>query len=166
MVILDALTVRSRDSALSAMFYMLCSVIPNIINNDLVFPDMGGAIPYDLLRTRKYTQDFRIQRLERPSINPAGGQSSDNFIRDLRDKYAANTKYFEMPDNSIRNVLLVDEFSGSGNQAKDAISDWQENLSPRTKISVFFMAIHENGFSELQTHFPNVKIYAAELLVS
>jgi len=164
MIALDALIVRSEDSAISAMFYMLCSVLPNIIKCNLDYAKNFGAIPYDLLRSKRYINHFKIQRLERPTVNPAGGQSSDNIIRDLRYKYSANKKYFEEPDSETRQVLLVDEFSGSGNQAKNAISNWRKHLSPSTKISVFFMAIHENGLGELQSKFPDVYFYAAEIL--
>lgn len=164
MIALDALIVKCEDSDRSAMFYILCSVLPYIMKCNLDCPGNFGAIPYDLLRSKRYIKNFKIQRLERPTVNPAGGQSSDNIIRDLRYNYSTNKKYFEAPDSKTPQVLLVDEFSGSGNQAKGAIADWRKHLSPNTKISVFFMAIHENGLKELQSKFPDVQFYATEIL--
>jgi len=164
MIALDALIVRSEDSAKSAIVYMLCSVLPNIIKSSLYSPTNRGAIPYDLLRDPKYSNQFRIQRLERPTSNPEGGQSSDNIIRDLKHDYSSDDKYFGKPDNQISQMLLVDEFSGSGNQAKKAIIDWRKHISFRTKISVFFMAIHEDGFDMLQREFPDISFYTTEIL--
>ena len=164
MIALDALIVRSIKSAASSIFYMFCSVLPSIIQCDLDYSDNFGAIPYSLLRNRKFVKDFKIQRLEPPTDNPGAGQSSDDIIRDLRYKFSVNTKYFDMPDDSTPHVLLVDEFSGSGTQAIEAIVSWKDNLSASTKISVFFMAIHENGLLELRKQLPAVQIYAAEIL--
>jgi hypothetical protein len=164
MVILDALIVRSKESAVSSIFYMLCSVLPNLLNEIYEYRDNLGAMPYDLLHKKTYTSKFRIQRLEPPFRDPAGGQSSDDIIRDLRYTYTANEKYFKMPQGNIPHVLLVDEFSGSGQQAKDAISDWKNRLSPKTKISAFFMAIHKKGLTDLQNQFNDVNFYAAEVL--
>jgi len=164
MISLDALMVRSRESASSSLWYMLCSILPNLINDNLFPPNSYGAIPYDLLRDDKYIEDFRIQRLERPTDNPGGGQSSDNIVRDLKYSNSTNEKYFHTPQHDCPHVLLVDEFCGSGNQAVGAINDWLGNLSPKTIISVFFMAIHEKGLKKLQAEFPNVQIYASEIL--
>jgi hypothetical protein len=164
MIALDALIVRSKYSARSAMFYMLSSVLPSIINCNSECAKNFGAIPHDLLRHKNFIKDFKIQRLERPTVNPGGGQSSDNIIRDLRHSYSVNEKYFEIPDDKTPHVLLVDEFSGSGNQAKKAITDWISHISPSIKISVFFMSIHENGLKTLKKKFPRVKFYAVEIL--
>lgn len=164
MIVLDSLIVRSADSAKSLLFYMLCSVLPSILNLDLGFSSNYGAVPYDLLRKKDYINKLRIQRLERPNSNPAGGQSSDNIIRDLRYKFSADEKYFEVPKDEQQQVLLVDEFSGSGNQAHSAILDWQTQLPKGTKISAFFMAIHETGLLRLNEEFPEVKFFSAEIL--
>ena len=164
MIALDSLIVRSADSAKSLLFYMLCSVLPTILNLDLGLSNNYGAVPYDLLRKKDYINKLRIQRLERPNNNPGGGQSSDNIIRDLRYKFSANEQYFEIPKSGKEQVLLVDEFSGSGNQAHSAILDWQAQLPNGTKISVFFMAIHEIGLLRLHKAFPEVKFFSAEIL--
>jgi len=102
--------------------------------------------------------------LEPPELAHPSGQSADNVVRDLRSKYSANKRYFDIPLQAVPNVLLVDEFSGSGNQAERAISKWREILSSKTKISVFFMAIHERGLSKLKRIFPDVSVYATEIL--
>ena len=162
MIILDSLIVRSKDSAKSSLFYMVCSVLPTILKLNLGFSTNLGAVPYDLLRNKNYIHKLRILRLERD--NPAGGQSSDNIIRDLRYTFSANKKYFEEPENKTQHVLLVDEFSGSGNQAHDAILDWQEQLPEGIKLSAFFMANHEKGLIHLKKKLPDVNFFSAEIL--
>lgn len=164
MVALDALMVRSQDSAKSSIWYMLSSILPKMINCDRILSINGGSIPYDILRCGEFANQINIQRLERPTTNPGSGQSSDDIIRDLRYKYSANSKYFDISMINVPNIILIDEFCGSGTQASSAIRDWQSQLSQATKISLFFMAIHETGYYSLRNDFPNINIYASEIL--
>ena len=164
MISLDSLIVRSRDSAKSSIFYMLCSVLPNVIDCRTHLRKNLGAISYDILGNSNYVNQFRIQRLERPTKNPGGGQSSDNIIRDLKYIFAVNENYFKKPNKEIPHVLLVDEFSGSGKQAQTAIKDWRNHLHDNTNISVFFIAAHERGMNVLRNAFPRIRFYAAEIL--
>lgn len=164
MVALDALIVRPEESAVSSLWYMRCSAIPDIIGVEIFPSDSYGAIPYDIFRNRKYANKLKIQRLERPSSNPGSGQSSDSIIRYLRRRISSNEKYFEAPNSDTEHVLLVDEFSGSGNQAKDAINDWKEHLGDGPLISAFFMAIHQDAIDLLARDHSDVKVYASEIL--
>lgn len=161
MIALDALIVRSKDSAIASIWNLICSVIPEIINDKNCWNE-DGVIPYDLLRDPQH--NIRIIRLEPSESLYSSGQSSDDLIRLLKEMFCAHEHYFGEPDMNSH-VILLDEFSGSGNQAKGAIDDWITRWGSSYKdISLYFLAIHKKGYKEIIDKHPDVKIYFGELL--
>jgi hypothetical protein len=164
MIALDALIVKSKESALSALWYLLSSVLPDILGTCVYSRDHFGAVSYEVLRGRDFTRHIKIHRLERPTGHPGAGQSSDDIIRTLKYTHSANSEYFNDPETNTSHILLVDEFSGSGNQARKAITEWRVHLPASIKISVFFVAIHQTGLALLKEELPDVNIYTTEIL--
>jgi len=160
-IALDALIVRTKSSAKAAMWHFLCSVVPEIINDSSCWNEFG-VIPYDLLREFKF--NLRILRLERSESSFGSGQSSDDLIRLLREEFCVHENYFLEPDPESH-IILLDEISGSGNQAVDAIQTWQDHLNSNYRdMSVYFLALHRRGYKAITTKKAEIRLFFSEIL--
>ena len=161
MIALDALIVRTKDSAEAALWHFLCSVIPEVMQPKSIL-DKNGVISKELLRDPKY--NIRFLRLEFSSSPYGTGQSSGDLIRILKYSFGAHKQYFQEPD-SDSHLILIDEISGSGDQAVRSIKEWKDRLgNSYHDMSVFFLALHQDGYQAIETKHPDVNIYSAETL--
>lgn len=158
-IALDALIVRTQDSAEVAMWHFLSSVIPNINNSDSK-TWKNAVIPRDLL-SKPNLFNIRIVRLEQNDSPFGSGQSSDDIIRLLKYRFSVHEYYFSEPDPNSK-IIIIDELSASGTQAGNSLLKWVNKYD--NEIFVYFLAIHSQGLKHIRDLFPSVKIFYAERL--